>query len=499
MRRVTRRDFVKGSIVAGVAFGVPSLGRTGTSLAPGAGPNSEVRLAIMGMGGIDTPGNVGGRGRQLIAMLQKVPGAKIVALCDVDQSLLRREAEALQKQGTTVATYGDIRKVLDEKNVDAVVVATPNHWHALATVWACQAGKDVFVEKPLAHSIWEGRQIVTAARKYGRIVQVDTEGRSSTALQQAFEFVRSGQIGPIRYAQVVLYRERKSIGKVTAPTPIPSTVDYNLWCGPAPVLPLMRKYLHYDWHWTWAYGSGEMGNNGVHYIDLCRWAMGENKPPRKAMSAGGRFGYAGGDDGQTPNTHVALLDFESAPVICEIHGLPEKRKGGFRGVERGIVLQCEGGHFAGNFEGGKVFDKHGAQVKEFKGPNFSHIQLAHVANFVETVRSRRSADLRAAALQGHLSTACCHMANISYRLGVQSAPEAILERTRANHELGESFERCQEHLRLNGVDLSATRGVLGPWVTLDAQTERFVGDFAGQANALATREYREPFVFPTAG
>jgi predicted dehydrogenase len=336
---------------------------------------------------------------------------------------------------------------------------------------------------------------VAAARKYGRIVQTGMEARASDGLQQAFESIRAGSVGQIRYAHVVLYRERKSIGKTTAPTPVPPTVDYNLWCGPAPVAPLMRKYLHYDWHWTWAYGSGEMGNNGVHYLDMCRWALGLNKPPRRAMSVGGRFSFD--DDGETPNTQVALLDFESVPVICEIRGLPERTKGGFRTVDRGIIIQGEGGHFAGSFDGGTLFDGDGRKIKEIKGADFHRIQVSILANFVEAIRSRSAADLRAEALQGHLSAACCHMANVSYRLGAQAAPEAMLERMRTNHDLTDAFERCREHLRINGVDLNVTRGVLGPWVTLDADKEQFVGELADQANSLATREYRKPFVVPT--
>jgi hypothetical protein len=237
-----------------------------------------------------------------------------------------------------------------------------------------------------------------------------------------------------------------------------------------------------------------MGNNGVHYIDLCRWGLKLDRLPRRAMSLGGRFAFH--DDGETPNTQLAWFDFDTLPVICEIHGLPKRRKGGFRTQEKGIIIQCEGGYFAGSFEGGTFYDRQDKKVKTFKGSNFQEIQRLMVANFADAVRNGRPGDLHADAAQGHFSAGCCHMANISYRLGKEAAPQSIAETTRANHELGEAFERCREHLAGNHVDLDITRGVLGPWVTLDAKTERFVGEFADQANRYVSRAYRPPFVVP---
>ncbi|MBM3336018.1 Gfo/Idh/MocA family oxidoreductase, partial [Candidatus Sumerlaeota bacterium] len=454
--------------------------------------------SIVGLGGIDVPGSVGGRGRQLIDAFQKVPGAKIAALCDVDKAILEDGAERVRKAGGSPATYNDVRRVLDNKNIDAVAIATPNHWHVLASLWACQAGKDVYVEKPLSHNIWEGRQLVAAAKKYSRVVDMGTQARSSPGLRDAFEFIRSGQIGKIRYAHVVVYRLRQGIGKITEPTPVPPSVDYNLWCGPAPIEPVKRKQLHYDWHWFWSYGAGEIGNNGVHYIDMCRWALGNNKPPRRAMSIGGRFAYD--DDGETPNTDIAFLDCEPAPIICELRGLPEKKGGKAAGTLRnlgvGIIIQCEGGYFTGSHPGGKVFDNQDKLIKDMTGPSPGDVVIMHVTNFIEAVRSGNAKQLNAPVLEGHLSAACSHMANISYRLGVASAPEAIREATRSNKELADAFERCREHLAANDVDVNVTRGILGPWVTLDPDSERFVGEFSEQANRLAMREYREPFVVP---
>jgi predicted dehydrogenase len=497
MRKATRRDFVRGCLAAGLGLGWPRSARP-------AGPNSEVRLAIVGLGGIDVPGSVGGRGRQLIDAFLRVPGAKITALCDVDRAILDHGAALLKKAGGAVATCIDLRRLLDDKNVDAVVVATPNHWHALAAVWACQAGKDVYVEKPLAHNLWEGRQIVAAARKYGRIVQVGTQSRSSTALRAAVEFVRSGQIGKPRYAHAVIYRPRTSIGKVTAPTPVPPTVDYDLWSGPAPLEPIRRKYLHYDWHWFWATGNSEIGNNGVHYLDICRWLLGGKEPPRHALSIGGRF--LSDDDGQTPNTHIALLDYEPAPILCEIRGLSDNQKpaGSFRGLRTGIILQCEGGYLRTDLTGGAAFDNQDKEIKSFAAPKANDTAVTHATNFVEAVRSRDAGQLHAPALEGHLSTACAHMANVSYRLGAESDPEAIhaaiqkaAPATGAVEAFADVFERYQKHLAARGVAGRLAPGILGTWVTLDPVGERFVGALADRANAIATREYRMPFVVPT--
>ncbi|MDA1277840.1 MAG: Gfo/Idh/MocA family oxidoreductase [Verrucomicrobia bacterium] len=495
MKQTTRRDFLKTSLAAGAAIGLPRLTIRGAN--PSA--NDVVRLAVIGLGGTTTVGGVGGRGHQLIGSLRGVPGARITALCDVDQDFLDREVQPFKNRGEEIRTYTDLRKVLDDKTIDAVVVATPNHWHALATVWACQAGKDVYVEKPFSHNIWEGRQMVAAARKYGRMVQVGTQNRSSSLLGKTFESLRGGKLGPIRYAHALVYRPRESIGKVSSPTPVPSGVDYDLWCGPAPKVPLMRNQLHYEWHWFWATGNGEIGNNGIHVIDICRWALGQNQPPPRALSIGGRFAFD--DCGETANTHIAMFDYQPAPLICEVRNVRTATGadaiGKFRNQNSGIVIDCEGGYFAGNASGGNLFDKQGKKIEEIADNGESRVlEVSHLSNFVTAVRNRNADDLVAEALQGHLSAACCHMANISYRLGKQSAPDAIRETIKSNSELSDALERCGQHLRENGVDLGATRAALGPWVTFDSKRERFVRDFADQANEFLKRDYRPPFVVP---
>jgi len=494
MKHVTRRSFLKHSITASLALGLPGC----VNCNPQArASNSEIRIAMIGLGGINTPGGVGGRGRQLIAKIRDIPGVKITALCDLDQTILAHGVGLFK--GEKVATYSDPRKVFEDKSIDAVAVALPNHWHALATVWACQAGKDVYCEKPFSYNIWEGRQMAAAARQYNRIVQVGTQNRSSTVLPQAFEYLRSGQIGQIRFAHAIVYRPREDIGKVSAPTPVPATVDYDLWCGPAPKGRLMRKELHYEWHWFWQTGNGEIGNNGVHVIDQCRWGLGQNQIPPRAITIGGRFAF--NDGGETPNTTVTLLDYQPAPLICEVRNYRATKDasaiGKFRDRTGGIIIDCEGRYYAGEGTAGTIFDKEGKVIKELKNEGKSaELENAHLTNFFKAVRSRKSSELAAEAMQGHLSAACCHMGNISYRLGKPSAPQAIQESIRANRELAEAFERCREYLSKNGVDLAAAPAALGPWVSYDAGKEQFVNEFAAEANKLSQRDYRKPYVVP---
>ena len=499
MKTITRRKFLNTSMTAGLALGMPRIviGAEGSSRAPGS--NDTVRVAVIGLGSTTAVGGVGGRGHQLIPRVREVPGAKIVALCDVDQAHLDREAKPFKDRNEEVATYRDLRRVFDDKSIDAVVIALPNHWHALATVWACQAGKDVYVEKPFSYNLWEGQQMVAAARKYGRMVQVGTQNRSSTLLRQAFDYLRSGQVGPIRYVHALVYRARDGIGTVNTPTPAPGTVDYDLWCGPAPKTPLLRKQLHYEWHWFWATGNGEMGNNGIHVIDISRWALGQNQPPPRAMSIGGRLAF--NDCGETANTHIALFDYQPAPLICEVRNVRASKSpdamGKFRNKSSGLVIDCEGGYFAGDASGGALFDKQEKKIKDFPDDGSSKgLETSHMSNFVAAVRSRKANELAAEALQGHHSTACCHMANVSYRLGKQARPEVIRETIQAKPELSDAFDRCREYLRENEVNLDTTPAALGPWVTFDPKSERFVGDHANDANALSQREYRQPFVVP---
>jgi hypothetical protein len=264
---------------------------------------------------------------------------------------------------------------------------------------------------------------------------------------------------------------------------------------------LLRKQLHYEWHWFWATVNGEIGNNGAHSIDVCRWALGQDRPPPRALSIGGRFAF--NDAGETPNTQLALLDYQPAPLLCEIRNVKAAKGpdtlGKFRNLGQGVVIDCEGGYFAGDSSGGALFDRQGRKLKEFRDdrkPQEFALSVSHVGNWVAAIRSRKAGDLHAEALDGHLSAACSHMANASYRIGRLASPQVIQEMIQGNRELSDAFDRCRQHLQSNGVDLATAQAVAGPWVTLDPTQERFVGELADQANEVSRRPYRAPFVVP---
>lgn len=482
----TRRQFLhQTALAAGVlaasGCAAPRPARQGRSA---VGPNDTVRIAIVGLRS---------KGMHHIEMFKTVPGVRIVALCDADQQVLRQGLQKLQESNLHADGVVDLRRVLDRKDVDAVVTATPNHWHALFTVWACQAGKDVYVEKPVSHNVWEGRKAVEAARKHNRIVQAGTQSRTDPALQEAFAYLQSEQLGKIRLVRGFCYKRRPSIGRVQGARPVRQDVDYNLWCGPAPMVPLMREKLHYDWHWVWPTGNGDLGNQGVHEVDMCRWVIGQKTLPPRVMSLGGRFGYV--DDGETPNTQIAFFDYQPVPIIFEVRGLPlskddPRSMDHYKRIRVGVVVECEHGFFAGGAGGGVAFDPEGNRVKEWSGPGGRDHQL----NFIQAVRSRKVGDLNADIEEGHVSSALCHLANISHRVGQQSSPEEVMGRIRGDTAATETYERFTTHLAVNDVDLAKEQAVLGPWLTVDAQAERFVGEWSETANLLIKGSYREPFV-----
>ena len=478
MNTFSRRSFLKSSLLAATSASLwPGLTRGAVS-----GANSDIRYAVVGFNG---------RGKDHLKEMREVPGTRLVALCDVDRDILNRELKQCDNRGEKVEGYSDIRRLLENKDIDVVTFATPNHWHSLDAVWAIQAGKDVYVEKPVSHEVWEGRQVVNAARKYNRIVQAGTQCRSSQGIAEGIQWLREGNLGKIIRVRGLCYKRRPSIGKVTGPQPIPPSVDYDLWCGPAPKKPLMRTRLHYDWHWVWPTGNGDLGNQGIHQMDLGRWVLGENELSPRVWSVGGRLGYV--DDGTTPNTLIAFHDYKTAPLIFEVRGLPSaegsKEMDKYHGADIGVVTDCEGGTMViPSYSVALMLDKEDKPIKKFQGSS------SHFANYISAVRSRNSAELKADILEGHLSSALCHTANISYRLGSQHSPEEIRDAVKANSDLAESVGRMEQHLGANNVDLHKTPATLGAVLRMDPKTERFIGN--RHANQLLKREYRAPFVVP---
>src|SRR6187401_2205023 len=308
MKTTNRRSFIKSTAIATAAV---SWSAKSWSQVPSA--NDDIRVAVIGFNG---------RGGDHLGGLAKVKGCRIAGLCDVDTKVLEKGQKGQADKGVTVEAYTDIRKLLESKNIDAVSIATPNHWHSLAALWAIQAGKDVYVEKPVSHNVYEGRKIVEAARKYGKICQTGTQSRSSLGLHEALAWTKEGNLGKILWARGTCYKRRPTIGKVAQETPWPESIDKDLWYGPAPIKPLMRSKLHYDWHWVWDTGNGDLGNQGIHQMDIARWFLGEDALSPSVFALGGRLGYV--DDGETPNTMFLVHGYEKAPLIFEVRGLPSE-------------------------------------------------------------------------------------------------------------------------------------------------------------------------------
>jgi predicted dehydrogenase len=480
MKNQTRRSFLKSTALATAA-----VSWSARSWAQVDGANSDIRVAVVGFGG---------RGQDHLGGLSKVKGCRIAGLCDVDDAILGKEKTKWADKGVTVEAFTDIRKLLDSKNVDVISIATPNHWHSLAAIWGIQAGKDVYVEKPVSHNVWEGRQLVEAARKHKRIVQTGTQSRSSHAIKEAVQWVQGGNLGKVLVARGLCYKPRPSIGKVDGVQPVPAGVNYDLWCGPAPMDPIRRRRFHYDWHWFWNYGCGDLGNQGIHQMDIARWFLGEGKLSPRILSVGGRLGYE--DDGETANTQIIYHDYDKAPLIFEVRGLPEaagaKAMDSFPDKKIGgsiaVIVHCENGLVVvPNYSSATAYDKDGNEIKKWNGSK------NHYENFINAVRSRKHTDLNADILEGHLSSALCHTGNISYRLGKKAKQGELLEKLKGDKNHLEACERMFAHLRANNVDLDATQASLGLPLKMDPATERFIGN--DRANEMLTREYRKPYYF----
>ncbi len=471
---ITRREFVRRSAVAGAAVAFPFAASSRV-----LGANDQIRVGVVGLGNRGYNSHIPEMGRQ--------KGVRIAAICDPDRERLDRAAKRVENDYKYKAEpFVDMRKMLEKADLDVVCIATMQYWHGLQTIWACQAGKHVYCEKPLGHFIWEGRQMVNAARKHDRLVQVGTQSRSSRAVHETMKYIKSGQLGKVRYITCFANKPRTPIGKRTTPLPIPDTLNYELWCGPARKEPIYRNRIQYDCSFTWNMGDGESCNQGVHEIDVARWLMGITQLPRRVMSIGGRFVF--NDVGDVPNTQIIYYDFPEVPILYEVHNMTEakgsKKAPDFHGVRTDVCVHCEGGHVM--MRSGRAFDKDGKEIKKFPGGG------NHFANFIEAVRSGKREDLNADVLEGHVSTAICHAGNVSYRLGkTASVSEMKTAAGKAPH-LAEMFDRLLTHLKAHEVDPNTA--TLGPWLDLDPKNERFKDN--AQANEIVKGYYREPWTMP---
>ena len=429
MQHVNRRSFVQlggAALAAGLA----------SSTAKAADRNDTIRAAVLG---------VNGRGKSHIDCLQAISGVELALLCDPDELVLaKRAAQCQEEYGISVQTETDLRRVFDRDDIDVVCIASPNHWHALSTIWACQAGKDVYVEKPGSHNLFEGRKMVEAARKYDRIVQHGVQLRSNPALQEAVKLLREGVIGDVYMARGLVYRWRDSIGN-TPESSAPETLDWDLWQGPAQQRPYSKRFVHYNWHWHWEYGNGDVGNQGVHETDMCLWGLGVELPS-EIVSMGGKFLWS--DDKETPEVLSSsylypeenkMIEFEVRPWITNDE----------TGVKVGnIFYGSEGFMTIEGYRGFKTFM--GRKSKPGPSARSEDPLVAHFQNFIDAVRTRDDSTLNGPVETAHTSSGLAHLGNIAYRLG----------------------------RKLN----------------FDPVQEKFVDD--PEADQMLSREYREPYVVP---
>lgn len=482
MSHRSRREFLEQSMWA-----------TATAVAAGsvvvraeekqsASPNEKLGVAVVG---------VKGRGGSHIGAFAGRKDTEILYVCDVDTEIGNQRADEIGKrQGGRRPTWeADLRKVLEDKRVDIVSIATPNHWHALGAIWSLQAGKDVYVEKPVSHNVSEGARIVEAARKYDQICQTGTQSRSNPGLAKAVEYVRGGKIGELKVARGLCYKRRGPIGP-RGEYAVPSNINYDLWLGPAPMAKVTRKQFHYDWHWQWAYGNGDLGNQGIHQMDIARWGMGVDRLCQGVLSYGARLGYE--DAGETANTQVVVLDYGPKSLVFEVRGLETKP---YKGAGVGVIFEGSDGYLViPSYSSATAFDKDGNKLAEFTGEG------DHFANFLTAVRSRKSSDLAADIQEGHLSSALCHLGNISYRLGeevVASDAAAKIAEYKSADDNKATLDRTLAHLNDNKVELGTAKIRVGAALVFDPETESFPKNEA--ANAQLTREYRAPFVVPAKG
>ena len=427
---VSRRDFIKNTAGAAVAFSIPSI-----IPASAFGANDRVRVAVIG---------VNGRGQDHIKGFSKLANVELATLCDPDDVILQTRAKeyAGKNNGKKVKTENDLRKVYDDKSIDAVSIATPNHWHSLAAIWACQAGKDVYVEKPGSHNLHEGRKMVEAAHKYKRVVQHGVQLRSSEALQEAVKHMRDGLIGNVYMARGLVYKWRPDVGN-KGTEPVPAGLNYDLWTGPAEMKPFSKNYVHYNWHWHWNYGNGDVGNQGIHETDMCMWGLGVDTFPEKITSSGGKFLWD--DAKETPELLTSSFIYPKGKKIIEFEVRPwmTNDEGGvgigniFYGSEGYLVVK--GYDFYETFLGK---DKKPGPTRKAGGD--------HYKNFIDAVVARDPKLLNAPVETAHLSSGLAHLGNIAYRTG------------RA--------------------------------LTFDPKTEKFTGD--DDANTYLTRKYRAPYTVP---
>lgn len=453
----SRRGFIKNTALAGTGIAIGGLGLSAKSYASIMGANDRVTLAVVG---------IHGQGKTHIDSwcgLKASKNVRLKTLCDTDEQWFASRAKIVtDKTGEKPVTEWDMRKVFDDKEIDAVSFATPNHWHALGTIWACQAGKHVYVEKPASHNVWEGRKMIEAARKYNRRVQVGFQNRSFANVMEAIKFLHDGGIGKVVVARGLCIKPRDSFGITKDGTP-PATLHYDRWLGPATYRPYNEKKGHYNWHWFWETGNGDTGNQGPHQFDVARWGLNKNEHPVSIYSNGGLYGINPAECAQeTPNTQISVLKYQDGTILeFETRGLYSNAESSLN-TRIGNIFYGTEGYLEIDGQTWKAYRKRetepfaGSKTKEAPknvDPRTPPGGTEHYANFVDAIRAGNDETLNCDINVGFYSTVLPQLANISYRL---------------NREL-----------KFMGGSMNQ---------------EKFVND--PEADALLTRVYRPPYIIP---
>jgi predicted dehydrogenase len=480
---LTRRAMFKQAAALGATVAIPSIFPRNVF-----GANDTIRIAVAG---------IHGRGNSHIDAFCKLPGCKVVCLVDPDSRLFDSKAKGVEKRsGTKPQCVQDIRRALEDKSIDVVSVATTNHWHSLITVWACQAGKDVYVEKPCSHNVFEGRQCVAAARKYKRIVQHGTQSRSEEKIARQIAAVHSGKYGKLLVSKCYCCKPRWSIGFAPITSP-PAELDFDLWLGPAPKQPYHANLVHYNWHWFWDFGNGDSGNQGVHQVDIARWAIPGATLPTSVVTMGGRYVNEPDfkDQGQTPNMELSVFDYGGTLLVFETRGLVVRTKKG-DGKTPAFPFKVANEFYleAGAIIGGQFYPKGSDKAEPLVNVPSNIAPHGPFGNFIDCVRSRKQDQLNAEILEGHLSSALCHLGNISYRLGKEVGFNQKPSMG-SDQRIVDSLQAIDDNLRgaLN-MDLAQAKYRMGPRLAFDPKAEKFIDNEA--ANRLLTRPYRAPYVVP---
>jgi predicted dehydrogenase len=485
MSRHTRRTFLKRASAAGLGatFAIAGTRTTGQVL----GANERIHIGVAG---------IHGRGSSHIDAYAGMKNVEVSYLIDPDsRTFPGRIRQVESKGGNMPKCVQDIREALDDRELDAISIASCNHWHSLLALWACQAGKDVYVEKPCSHNVFEGRKLVEAARKYNRIVQHGTQSRADQGWARKAALIASGKYGKLLVAKGYCCKPRWSIGFKPNKQP-PKELNYNLWLGPAQEMPYNENLVHYNWHWFWATGNGDMGNQGVHQMDVCRWGIPGATLPKSVVSLGCRYvnekDYK--DQGETPNMELCVYDFDGTLLVFETRGLVAKKnkdgKDNFP-FKVDVEFYLEEGNLIGN----QFYPKGKDKPEKLAEIQVDRPKMGIFENFIDCIRTRKRENQLAEILEGHYSAALCHLGNISYRLGkpvpFSQKPEGFPDAP----QVTESWEMIQKNLAgALDLDLGKYTYQLGPKLAFDAAKEKFVDN--AEADKLLTRDYRKPFVVP---